>query len=210
MRTSIQQCIWRDSSVLFACVMLILLTHDADAFIQSSTRSNCKTSLKNKPKHTDYNDFASYDGITEQEKEVHQLTKEFYDEIKLRSLSDITSDETYESQPLPATVSPLVAFLTFLKPPPPPPSSAGLFSGRGKTAYSSGRSSRAEVQLLESSLNEQDSVARFVGWDGVYINNKSDHVEQILKAAAGTVAVLTIAYLVMDSMGGQFSSLPVY
>lgn len=178
----------------------------ADAFISPSRIHTSKTLLKNKHTHIEYNDFASvgeHDIV--EEKEALMLTKEFNEEVRLRGLTVDESEtrEVYTSSPSLQTkdgASPLFAFLSFLNPPPPPPSSAGLFSGRGQTAYSSGRSLRAEVQL-QSSISK-DSGARIIGWDGLYIDSQPDQIEQIFKAAAGTLIVLSVAYLATEITGG--------
>jgi hypothetical protein len=198
---------------LLCLVFLILCT---EAFIAPERIRWHKTLLRNK-ESLDYDDFGSYGDTELLEKEAQEWTKEFYKEVRLREArntlasdaQELDARETYESSPFisPSSTTdnttPLSVLLSFFHPPPPPSSSAGLFSGNGKgpTAYSSGRSARAEVQLLESSLNKHKG-ARIIGWDGLYIDSKPDQLEQILKAAAGTVVVLSVAYLATELAGG--------
>lgn len=204
------------SPALFAFFTVILLRL-VDAFIGQSIHSCCRTRtlLENKSNHIEYSDFAAYGDNTQQEQEVQKLTEEFYEEVRLRQArSSVVRDTesmriekkdslTYLSSK-PDDRSPLVALLSFLNPPPSPPSSAGLFSGKGKTAYSSGRSLRAEVQLLESSFNKHETGAGLIRWDGVYVDNSPDQFEKILKATAGTLTVLAVAYLAMG-LRGEFN-----
>jgi hypothetical protein len=200
----------RLAKLLLSSLVIVFSTH-ADAFISPSrlTTQTCKTLLQNKYATNEYSDFDSHDSVDE-ELEAQQLTREFYEEVRLRksrsysSIDEVDSNEMYEvKNQLTATDddSPLFAFLSFLKPSPPPSSSAGLFSGRGQTAHSSGRSQRAEVQLLESTHNNKNG-ARIIGWDGIIIDSKPDQLERILKAAAGTLVVLSVAYLAMELTGG--------
>lgn len=198
------------SAVLLLASLVIVLSTYADAFISRSpsTIHKSKTLPQNKYAMNEYSDFDSHDSVDE-ELEAQQLTREFYEEVRLRksrsylSLNEEDSNEVHQvkSQQTATDDSPLFAILSFLKPPPPPSASAGLFSGRGQTAHSSGRSQRAEVQLLESSLNNKNG-ARIIGWDGIIIDSKPDQLEQILKAAAGTLVVLSVAYLAMELTGG--------
>ena len=197
--------------ILFAFFTVILLRL-TDAFIGQSIHSRCRTLLKNKSTRIEYSDFAAYEDNARQEKEAQKLTEEFYEEVRLRQArnSDVGDTESKRIEKIdtstsfpskPYNTSPLLTLLSFLNPPPPPPSSAGLFSGKGKTAYSSGRSLRAEVQLLESSFNKHEAGAGLIGWDGVYIDNSSDQFEKILKATAGTLTVLAVAYFAMELTG---------
>lgn len=195
----------RKPTVSLASVLILLAR--SDAFLLGPSMIHACSKLQNKPTlHSDYNDFESFDS-TEVDREVQQFTKEFYEEVRLRKvklLDSSTDDSTSSSSSVSDnTSSPLLAFLSLLNPPPPPSSSAGLFSGRGQTAYSSGRSLRAELQLLEPS---QDNGARIIGWDGLYMDNylggNTDQLDQIVKAAAGTLIVISVAYLVMEMTGG--------
>lgn len=194
------------SPVLLAYALILLTRSDAFLLGPSIIHVCSNTLLQNKPTlHSNYNDFECFDN-TEVEREVQQLTKEFYEEVRLRKvkLLDSTDESTSSSSAVPDdTSSPLMTFLSFINPPPPPRSSAGLFSGEGKTASSSGRSLRADLQLLEPS---QDNAASIIGWDGLYIDNyfsgHPDQLDQVVKAAAGTLIVISVAYFVMEMAGG--------
>ena len=213
-------------------LIILLLTRTRAAFVAKPWKLESigtTTPLKNKPSHSEYNDFASYD-TTGQEEEAQQLAKEFYKELEHRqatkSLNIVSKlddrDQVYDvlrSKPSssdsggskiifsspPTTIkspSPNFGFFpSFFHPPPPPPASAGLFSGRGHTAYSSGRSIRAEMQLLDSSLTKGGGTQSIVGWNGVVHSNPTDQFEQLVKLAAGTLIVLSATYLAIQLSG---------
>ncbi|KAL7522197.1 hypothetical protein ACHAWX_006885 [Stephanocyclus meneghinianus] len=214
-------------------LVLLLLTRTRAAFVAKPWKLHSigtTTLLKNKPSHSEYSDFASYD-TTCQEEEAQKLAKEFYKELENRqatkSLNIISKlddrDQMYDvlrSRPSssdsggskiifssPSTTikssSPNFGFFpSFFHPPPPPtPASAGLFSGRGHTAYSSGRSIRAEMQLLDSSLTKRGGTQSIVGWNDVVQSSRTDQFEQLVKLAAGTLIVLSATYLAIHLSG---------
>eukprot|EP00804_Cyclotella_cryptica_P015816 CCRYP_006325-RA/>CCRYP_006325-RA protein AED:0.15 eAED:0.15 QI:0/-1/0/1/-1/1/1/0/285 len=210
--------------------MILLLTRAKAAFVAKPWRldsTRTTTPLKNKSTHSEYNDFASYD-TTDQEEEAQRLAKEFYKELEHRQAAKFSTrnselddrNDVLRSRPSgsdgggskvlfsspPRSIKnpgPSIAFFpSFFHPqPPPPPASAGLFSGRGHTAYSSGRSIHAEIQLLDSSLNKGDDTQKSGGWNAVFVSNHTDQFEQLLKLAAGTLIVLSATYLTIEVAG---------
>eukprot|EP00581_Thalassiosira_minuscula_P010150 CAMPEP_0183710254 /NCGR_PEP_ID=MMETSP0737-20130205/6027_1 /TAXON_ID=385413 /ORGANISM="Thalassiosira miniscula, Strain CCMP1093" /LENGTH=317 /DNA_ID=CAMNT_0025938483 /DNA_START=76 /DNA_END=1029 /DNA_ORIENTATION=+ len=87
--------------------------------------------------------------------------------------------------------SPAVDLFSFLSIPAPfflaprPAASAGLFSGSGTTVYSSGRSVRAEIEILETTMKNND--------DAEY---DRQHREELVRSLATITVLLIIAYTV--------------
>lgn len=107
----------------------------------------------------------------------------------------------------PATTGPPQSFslpdIIFSLFPPPNRSatSAGLFSGSGATVYSSGRSIRAEIEILETTIkNNEAKEKRRAVWEGVYVGSP-EQVEEVLRAVAAAVVLLAAAYAAVELSG---------
>jgi hypothetical protein len=207
-----------DMNRTLVCLAFILIVRTEAAFIGNPYRTlirSSKIQLQNKQNHLEYSDFGSYGDRSVQDEEAQQLTTEFYQELRERQargsldqIDDLDGDKRESSKGYfskPSTADPpqfaFFSFPSFFNPPAPAPSSAGLFSGTGQTAYSSGRSIRADTQLLESSLNKQVGTPGIIGWHGTYVQ-APEQFEQLLRAAAGTIIILSATYLAMELSGG--------
>ncbi len=101
--------------------------------------------------------------------------------------------------------SPLFSFLSFfsLAPPRPAPS-AGLFSGSGITVYSSGRSIRAEIEILETTLKRNDDQQNNK-WAGILGRTKSGDAPQqsdeVFRITIALLIVLSTVYVVFAIAG---------
>lgn len=159
-----------------------------------------------------------------------ELARAFYQELEYRNTRapefdcDDKADETYTvhassspsirikaSQPTRRTTNqlsptsrpqqPIFGIFSFLnQQPTTPAASAGLFSGSGSTVYSSGRSIRAEIEILESTIrkNEQKEAST---WNGIYVGSP-EQIEQVLKATVGAVVLLSATYFAIELSGG--------
>lgn len=109
--------------------------------------------------------------------------------------------------------SPLLALLSFFSPAPRPAPSAGLFSGSGTTVYSSGRSIRAEIELLETTIkrngNQQSNSNK---WPGLLGGIQQPHAntpqqsDEVFRIAVALLIVLSAAYIVI-TIGGITESI---
>ncbi len=101
--------------------------------------------------------------------------------------------------------SPLFSFLAFFSMAPPRPSpSAGLFSGSGITVYSSGRSVRAEIAILEATLkrNDDQQSKKFAGILGVIKSGDApQQSDEVFRIAVAILIVLSTAYIVFAIAG---------
>lgn len=112
--------------------------------------------------------------------------------------------------------SPFLSFLSFFSPATPRPTpSAGLFSGSGITVYSSGRSIRAEIEILETTIkrNDDQQDAGKNSWEGLFAGmqlknvggNGGDYAPQqsdeVFRIAVALLIFLSTAYVVFAIVG---------
>ncbi len=109
--------------------------------------------------------------------------------------------------------SPLLALLSFFSPAPRPAPSAGLFSGSGTTVYSSGRSIRAEIELLETTIkrngDQQSTSNKWPGLLGGIQQQQSDTPQlsdEVFRIAVALLIVLSAAHIVI-TIGGITESI---
>jgi hypothetical protein len=105
------------------------------------------------------------------------------------------------SQESSAVAFPMLPFLSFPSPAPRPAASAGLFSGSGTTVYSSGRSIRAEMEILETTIKNNEAKNNKLGWDGVYAMD-AEQLEEALRLAVLALVVVSAAYVAIEASGG--------
>ena len=103
--------------------------------------------------------------------------------------------------------SSLFSMFPFLSSAPRPATSAGLFSGTGTTVYSSGRSIRAEIELLETTLKNNDAGMNDGGGGGrmrdwTYHAGTPEQVDDVLRIIALSLVVLSAAYVAVEASGG--------
>ena len=82
--------------------------------------------------------------------------------------------------------------------------SAGLFSGGGSTVYSSGRSIRAEIDILNRSMAEESK--RREKWY-VDFDVSPEQMENLLKILGSSLVVVAIAGIVFEISGGGISTI---
>ena len=99
-----------------------------------------------------------------------------------------------------ASTSPLSDILSFFSISPPAPQSAGLFSGRGTTVYGR-RSIQAEIQLLETTLKNQEEAEKRKK-NGIIIRTP-EQLEDVLRATLVSLILLSAAYMTVESGGGM-------
>ena len=129
-----------------------------------------------------------------------QLASEFYQELEYRRKH---GEETYtvsepkqrkmfstQTRQNAATQKPAV--------------SAGLFSGGGSTVYSSGRSIRAEIDILNRSMTE-DTKGR-ERWN-VDFELSPEQMENLLKILGSSLVFIAIAGVVFEASGGGMSTI---
>ena len=92
-------------------------------------------------------------------------------------------------------------FFSFLAPPSRPSPSAGLFSGKGMTVYSSGRNIRAEIEILETAIKHSEAKKR-KPWDDIYIASP-EQMEEIIRLVALSLVVASVAYIAIEASGGM-------
>lgn len=110
-----------------------------------------------------------------------------------------TNQSTKASQS-PSPAFPLFPFFSFPSPAPRPAASAGLFSGSGATVYSSGRSVRAEIEILETRMKNTEAQNNS-SWDNVYVGSP-EQMEEVLRLVAVSLIVLSAAYVSVEAYGG--------
>lgn len=118
-----------------------------------------------------------------------------------------------QSQPNPSNSYPLFppfwSFPLFSSPAPSPATSAGLFSGGGATVYSSGRSLRAEFDILESTIKSSDLKSRNkFSWNAIYIGNP-EQMDQAVKLFVGSLILLSVVYLAAGMPGNPLGGIMV-
>lgn len=147
-------------------------------------------------------DFASFGENAEEENGGQQLANEFYQEIEYRRSH---GEETYTTKPIRAT-KPL--FTTQLPASPKPAGSAGLFSGGGSTVYSSGRSIRAEIDILNRSMAEDAKRGDGWGINGIDFDSISqEQVESLLRFVGASLVFLAISGVIIEVSGGGISAI---
>jgi hypothetical protein len=112
-----------------------------------------------------------------------------------------SSRRAFANQPTvsssPSQVSPsLFSMIPFFSSAPRPATSAGLFSGTGTTVYSSGRSIRAEIELLETTLKNNDARRQ----DRTYFV-APEQLDDVLRLVALSLVVLSAAYIAVEASG---------
>ena len=147
-------------------------------------------------------DFASFGEISEEENEGQQLANEFYQEIEHRRSH---GEETYTTKPIRAT-KPL---FTQLPASPKPAGSAGLFSGGGSTVYSSGRSIRAEIDILNRSMAEDAKRGDGWGKNGIDFDSSisQEQLESLLRFVGASLVFLAISGVIIEVSGGGISAI---
>jgi len=151
-------------------------------------------------KLTSDEDFASYD--YEGGDDGRQLASEFYQELEYRRKH---GEETY-------TVSEPKQQRTLFSTKPRQNAttqktavSAGLFSGGGSTVYSSGRSIRAEIDILNRSMAE-DSKRREKWYVGDF-DLSPEQMENLMKILGSSLVIIAIAGIVFEISGGGVSTI---
>mmetsp|Transcript_15354 Transcript_15354/g.25280 ORF Transcript_15354/g.25280 Transcript_15354/m.25280 type:complete len:253 (-) Transcript_15354:30-788(-) len=132
-----------------------------------------------------------------------QLASEFYQELEYRRKH---GEETYtvsepkqrkmfstQTRQNAATQKPAV--------------SAGLFSGGGSTVYSSGRSIRAEIDILNRSMTE-DTKGR-ERWN-VDFELSPEQMENLLKILGSSLVFIAIAGVIFEVSGGGASTITLF
>jgi hypothetical protein len=100
--------------------------------------------------------------------------------------------------------SSLFSMFPFFSSAPRQATSAGLFSGTGTTVYSSGRSIRAEIELLETTLKNNDAGNNDSGRrrDWTYYAGTPEQLDDVLRLIALSLVVLSAAYVAVEASGG--------
>ncbi|KAL9190304.1 hypothetical protein ACHAXT_007515 [Thalassiosira profunda] len=92
-----------------------------------------------------------------------------------------------------------LSLFPFFSVPAPAPTSAGLFSGSGNTVYSSGRSVRAEIEILETTIKNSEAGSG-EGWDGIYVANP-EQLEEVLRLVALSLLMAGVVYVAVEASG---------
>lgn len=119
-----------------------------------------------------------------------------------RFVNKPTASSRKESSSQPAPF-PLFPFFSFPTPAPRPAASAGLFSGSGTTVYSSGRSIRAEIEILETTIRNNDTKRQQNqqwSWDDIYVGD-AEQLEEVLRLVALSLIVASAAYVAIEASG---------
>ena len=146
-------------------------------------------------------DFASFGENTE-DNGGQQLANEFYQEIEYRRSH---GEETYTTKPIRAT-KPL--FTTQIPASPKAAGSAGLFSGGGSTVYSSGRSIRAEIDILNRGMAEDAKRGDGWGKNGIDFDSISqEQLESLLRFVGASLVFLAISGVIIEVSGGGISAI---
>ena len=150
-------------------------------------------------KLTSDEDFASFDS-EEGGDDGMQLASEFYQELEYRRKH---GEETYSvSEP---KQRPIFSTQTRQNASAQKPAvSAGLFSGGGSTVYSSGRSIRAEIDILNRSMTEDPKGRE--KWS-VDFDLSPEQMENLLKILGSSLVFIAIAGIVFEVSGGGVSTI---
>jgi len=195
-----------------------LLSNDSLAFPKLAWRQGNIARLKTKrdDDFASFNDFGTEEDV---DVEGEGLVRDFYQELELRAQSPLkynpggknkqnmdgnkntaktlkiivngngnrpppTSSSSKEPPP-----SASLSIFRFFSSPAPPTASAGLFSGSGTTVYSSGRSIRAEIEILETTLKNNDAK-----------DNKKQETEELCRTVAiSFIIMLSAGYFVSEA-----------
>jgi hypothetical protein len=121
----------------------------------------------------------------------------------------VTSSSSSSSSRMPSSSFPPFSLFPLLSlfPPnaPRPATSAGLFSGSGTTVYSSGRSIRAEIEILETSFkkNDDNDISDDGDWRRwVYVGNADDAV-RLIALSLIVLSTLYVAVETTSAIGGM-------
>lgn len=186
--------------IICSSILLFINLSFADCFVPahnnlpfSSTGSALKLSSDE--------DFTSF-GENSEDNGGQQLANEFYQEIEYRRSH---GEETYTTKPIRGT-KPL--FTTQLPASPKPAGSAGLFSGGGSTVYSSGRSIRAEIDILNRSMAEDAKRGDGRGGSGIDFDSISqEQLESLLRFVGASLVFLAISGVIIEVSGGGISAI---
>ena len=213
-----------------------------NAFFSSRLLPITGTKLDTNANDDDAAAFASFNNLDQgEDDDGRRLAREFYQELHIRQsrspLTLSTDGNTFEgnsrndlrqadkssraSRNHPTTSpssqepssSPLLSFLSFFSPAPRPSPSAGLFTGSGTTVYSSGRSIRAEMEILETTIkrnDDQQSTNNMLAGLLSGIQQKQpggsaaapQQSDEVFRIAVALLLVLSTAYIVI-SIGGM-------
>ncbi len=146
-------------------------------------------------------DFASFNTEYEGD-DGQQLASEFYQELEYRRKhgeETYTVSEPKQQRKLFSTKTRQNAATTQKT-----AVSAGLFSGGGSTVYSSGRSIRAEIDILNRSMAEESK-----GREKWYVDFDvtPEQMENLLKILGSSLVVVAIAGIVFEISGGGISTI---
>mmetsp|Transcript_20341 Transcript_20341/g.30160 ORF Transcript_20341/g.30160 Transcript_20341/m.30160 type:complete len:252 (+) Transcript_20341:82-837(+) len=188
------------SPILTICIIIAHLSCMVNCFVLPAhnipfgTKNHITTATAGTAlKLTSDEDFASFNNEGGGD-DGQQLASEFYQELEYRRKH---GEETYtvsvpKQRKMFSTQTRQDA--TSQK----PAVSAGLFSGGGSTVYSSGRSIRAEIDILNRSM--EDSKGRET-WN-IDFELSSEQVENLLKILGSSLVIVAIAGVVYEVSGG--------
>ena len=187
-------------------------------FIVSRASYRQTSKLKNDNKLYQDDDFASFNDY--QNEEGADLAAQFYQELEYRDIAidnaskDTSQDErdttnmrtirrnandgasterrrrVVSSQKQSTSNESLLEFLFSLFAPSQPPQSAGLFSGTGTTVYST-RSIQAEIQILESTIKNNEENEKLV--------MDKEQLEVRVRSVLISLIVLSAAYIALET-----------
>ena len=189
------------SPISIIILLLINLSCFATCFVPTNLPFSTGTALK----LSSDEDFASFEEGGE-DGGGHQLASEFYQELEYRRS---LGEETYITT-VPMRSKPKQLFRTQTQTPQPgdakPAVSAGLFSGGGSTVYSSGRSIRAEIDILNRSIAED--AKRGDGWkNGIDFDLSPEQMESLLKFVGTSLVFIAIAGVIIEVSGGGLGTI---
>lgn len=144
----------------------------------------------------DFSSFGDF-GREEDDDDGTGLAREFYQELEVRSQPPREyeydpgdkSTQSKDKNKITSKESPFSRF--FSSPTPRPATSAGLFTGSGTTVYSAGRSVRAEIEILETTLKNNDARE----------HQRREAEEWCRTVVLSCLIVLVVAYLVSEATG---------
>lgn len=153
-------------------------------------------------KLTSDEDFASYE--YEGGDDGQQLASEFYQELEYRRRH---GEETYTVRSEPKQQRKLFSTKTRQNAAATQKTavSAGLFSGGGSTVYSSGRSIRAEIDILNRSMAEDSK--RREKWYYVDFDLSPEQMENLMKLLGSSLVIIAVAGIFFEISGGGVSTI---
>ncbi|KAL3811484.1 hypothetical protein ACHAXA_010736 [Cyclostephanos tholiformis] len=123
-----------------------------------------------------------------------------------KSSSSSSSSSSRESSSSPFTLFHLLSL--FPANAPRPATSAGLFSGTGTTVYSSGRSLRAEIELLETSFEKNnDNDIDLRRW--MHVGTTTEQLDDALRLVALSLIMLSTVYVAIETSGGAIGGMDI-